>query len=100
MIFICKKGIQQQPSTAEEEVEQEVKEEETEPAVHIAHEGAAEGEAGLSKVKRGNIDKLEEEFVQFRAKTKSNFADVRQQLQDQQTETLQTLKLSLSCWRA
>ena len=78
MIFIRKKGIQQQPSTTEEEVDAEdVEGEKADHKVNVAHEGAAEGEVRPSYVKRSKIDKLQHEFDEFKAKTNSNFAAVR-----------------------
>ena len=58
-------------------MEQDAGEEETEPLVHIVNGGAAKGEVGPSRVKRSNIEKLEEEFVEFKVEIESKFAVVR-----------------------
>ena len=86
-IYQKEKGIQQQSSIVEEEVEEEVKKEEAEPTFNVAHEGATEGEARPSQVRRIKIDKLQRKFDEFKAETNSNFVVVKQQLQNCQSET-------------
>ena len=92
VIFIRTKGVQQQPSTAIEEVE----EEEVDSIVNIDHEGVAEGEAGPSKVKKSKLEKLQHEFDELKAETKSNFVAVRRQLQMYQSETFANFEVVIN----
>ena len=63
-------------------------------AGNVEPEGTFEGEAGPSRVKRTKFDKLQQEFEEFKAKTESKFAAMRQQLQNYQSKIQKTLRLS------
>ena len=92
MIFIHKQGTQPQPSSTVEEVE----EEEVDSTVNIDHEGASKGEAGPSKVKKSKLEKLQHEFDELKAETKSNFVAVRRQLQTYQFETFANFEVVIN----